>query len=159
MVNQRVERITELLAEGNLAVAQELVELELNERVETVKAGIKGSFTSALLEACVTGMTDLGEITVDTEKREAQLKVPTMNEALEKAAAFASWCDGVPGNSSYKATIAEGAKDLVKVSIGGKDAYDMIFESDTGSLIFSGDFTAEDLASFKREGKMPAVKK
>lgn len=159
MVNQRVERIVELLTEGNLATAQELLELELNERVEDVKTGVKTSFTSALLEACVTNMTELGEVTVDTEKREAQLKVTNINEALEKAAAFASWCDGVPGDAGYKASITEGAKDLVKVSIGGKDAYDMLFEEDTGSLIFSGDFSAEDLVSFKRDGKMPAVKK
>lgn len=158
-MNQRVERIGELLTEGNMAVAQELIDLELNERVETLKGGIKTQFASALLEACATNMTDLGQITVDTSKREAQLKVENINEALEKAAAFASWCDGVPGDGGYKATIAEGETNLVKVSIGGQAAYDMLFESDTGNLVYTGDFTSGDLVHFKQNGKMPAVKK
>lgn len=154
MKNQRLLRVVELMGEGNLATAEDLIKLELNERAEAAKELIKRSLVGSVLESEVSGtVKDLGQVTLDAGQGQIRLQVADLNEAIEKSVSFAAFCDGAEP-SKYKGSLNE-SRTAVIIESEGKSVYEMPLED--GHLVNTCQVTSEDLLQFKKNGSLASV--
>ena len=154
MKNQRLERIVELMGEGNLATAEDLIKLELCERADAAKEAIKRGLVGSVLESSVTSTVwGLGEVTIDGSVGQIRLSCGSLSEAVAKGVAFAAFCDGVP-TSSYKASLNE-SKTAVVIESDGAACYEMPLED--GQLVNTAQVSSADLLQFKKNGTLASV--
>lgn len=154
MKNQRLMRVIELMGEGNLATAEDLIKTELDERAASAKDLIKRTLVGSVLESEVVGaVKDLGSVTLDARRGQIRLEVSGVREAVEKCAAFAAFCDGTDA-SKYRGFLNE-SKTAVVIETEGKSVYEMPLEDD--QLVNTCDVTSEDLLQFKKNGTLASV--
>lgn len=154
MKNQRLLRVVELMGEGNLATAEDLIKLELTERADNAKELIKRSLVGSVLESEVSGsVKELGQITLDAGLGQIRLEVASLHEAVEKSVVFAAFCDGADV-SKYKGSLNE-SKTAVIIESEGKSVYEMPLED--GQLVNTCQVTSEDLLQFKKNGTLASV--
>lgn len=154
MKNQRLLRVVELMGEGNLATAEDLIKLELTERADNAKEMIKRSLVGSVLESEVSGaVKDLGRVTLDAGQGQIRLQVSGLHEAVEKSVAFAAFCDGTDP-SKYKGSLNE-SKTAVIIESEGKSVYEMPLEGD--QLVNTCQVSSEDLLQFKKNGSLASV--
>lgn len=154
MKNQRLLRVVELMGEGNLATAEDLIKLELTERADNAKEMIKRSLVGSVLESEVSGeVKNLGQVTLDAGQGQIRLQVSGLHEAVEKSVAFAAFCDGTDP-SKYKGSLNE-SKTAVIIESEGKSVYEMPLEGD--QLVNTCQVSSEDLLQFKKNGSLASV--
>lgn len=154
-MNQRVTRIVELINEGTLTTAEDLLIMELNERAEVVKGMVTKHIVGTLFESSVSKETDLGNITLDSNNSEVRLRgVNTFQDALSIAPKFAAFIDG-QAESKYSAKGNDDEEGTITVMVGGQPSFDMYYEGN--ELVADIDLTAEDLAAFKASGSFPKL--
>lgn len=154
MKNQRLMRVVELMGEGSLAPAEDLLVMELNERAEAAKEQIKRSLVGSVLESEVSGtVKDLGQVTVDAGQGQVRLQVADLNEALQKSIELAAFCEGSQA-TNYKASLNE-SKTAVVIESQGKAVFEMIVEGD--QLVNHCQLSSEDLLQFKKNGTLASA--
>ena len=145
--------IAKHLASGDLSSAKESIRAELDKRKEEAKTSVKEELVSSMFcESVLKKNTSLGEVTIDSDKGTAKLKVGNASgeELLKLAADFAAFVDGL-SKHNYSAKL-EGNSTVVIYS-GGGSLYDLALGG--GYLVFSGDFKTSDVDYFKKNSKLP----
>lgn len=154
MKNQRLLRVVELMGEGSLATAEDLLVMELNERAEAAKEQVKRSLVGSVLESEVAGtVANLGQITVDATQGQVRLQVADLNEAVQKAVALAAFCEGSQADK-YKASLNE-SKTAVVIQSEGEAVFEMVIEGD--QLVSHCQLSSEDLLQFKKTGTLASA--
>ncbi len=159
MASQRVSRIVELMTAGSLSDAQDLINLELTERSQTVKDQIKANVVASLFEANITKKTKLGTITLkDVAEYEAIVELDvsglTPEQVKAKAVEFAMFIDSAPASAKYTAE-PKGSKAF-GIKFDGGIQYEIQYKND--KLIYDGDgMLPEDVSHFKKNGKFPPL--
>lgn len=154
MSNQRLLRIVELMGEGSLSTAEDLIKMELTERADSAKERIKSTLVGSVLENSVSGVVEgLGNVILDSGQGQIRLACADINEAVEKATAFAAFCEGSEA-SIFKASLNE-SKTAVVIESDGVACYEMPIEE--GHLVTQCQLRSEDLLQFKKNGTLAAL--
>lgn len=154
MKNQRLLRVVELMGEGSLATAEDLLMMELNERADSAKERIKTALVGSVLESEVTStVSNLGRVTVDAGQGQVRLQISDLNEAVQRSVELAAFCEGTH-SSSYVAHLNE-SKTAVVIESEGKAVFEMVVEGDR--LINHCQLSSEDLLQFKKNGTLASV--
>lgn len=152
-MSEEMNSVAGYLSSGDLASAKESIRAELDKRAVQAKTSVKEELVGSMFcESALKKNTSLGEVTIDSDKGTAKLKIGSASgDGLLKAAAdFAAFIDGLTKHN-YSAKL-EGSNTVV-ISSGGSSLYDLALGG--GYLVFNGDFSISDVDYFKKNAKLP----
>lgn len=149
-MNQRTMLIAKMLREGDFSDAEELIQLELEERSEKVSKIVGESIMHQIFESVNTkNVKGLGKVEVNNHAVIVK-DVKDLDQALKLAPKFAEFVDG---KGSYTAK-ASNTGDTITISKGGSPLYDLMYDDYMNTLEIEIEVSKEELANFRKNGRL-----
>lgn len=150
-MNQRLERVVECLKAGDLVEAQDLINMELDERADTLKSKVTEAVTSNIFESMNSKtVKGLGKVVVKPKGAYIE-DVNSFDVAFKLAPNFAKFANGASGKYTAK---SKGDGETITISLDGREAFDIFYNEGDNTLSFEGDFSKGDIERFRKTGRL-----
>lgn len=155
-MNQRTMLVAEMLREGNLADAQDIIEMELDDRSEELKTKVQEAMVGKILESSISkNVSGLGKVSLNRNSIILH-NVKSYDEALKIAPKFAAHVDNFTSTKKDYNVKRNNDNETITIMDGNKEFYDIFYNENDNTIEYEGlMLDGSDVQYFKKNGQLP----